>query len=324
MKSGIRLLEASGASFTMLDEWEHQSKALMTGVVPSGKDDEWAGRLARASTRQACRKCSLREAGSNCILGKDIVDRVSKVFCLPITRGDREYGLVNFFFLAPVTIIESKRRNLNFLSEHAKLALENHYQMRHGAAALSHLESSRAKKDFKSSVSNITDAIKSGLNIKSVLLWSPPGNEYDIAAMLLYSVSTDKDELGAFGNDDLAVELWQDILKTGRPILRDFDDEQGKSVRLLVVPIEGTTKSPIGMMVCVYDSSNRNLSDHMPAFKLAAQSISTILQSIQLVDQMEYRAARDERIRLARGGSRWLGADPRLFKNPNRTNAQLS
>ena len=77
MKSGMRLLEASGASFTMLDEWEHQSEALMIGVVPSGKDDEWAGRLAHASTRQACRKCSLREAGSNCILGKDIVDRVS-------------------------------------------------------------------------------------------------------------------------------------------------------------------------------------------------------------------------------------------------------
>jgi len=68
----------------------------------------------------------------------------------------------------------------------------------------------------------------------------------------------------------------------------------------LVFPIEGTTKSPIGMMVCVYDSSNQNFFDHMPAFKLAAQSISTILQSIQLVDQMEYRAARDERIRLAR------------------------
>ncbi len=301
MRTGIRLLDASGASFTMLDEWEQQSEALTVGVVPSGKDDEWTSRLMHASTRQACRKCIIRESGTECILGKDIVDGVSKVFCLPITRGEREYGLVNFFLLAPVTISESKKRNLLLLSEYAKLALENRHQMKHGAAALSHLESSRAKKEFTSSVLKIIDAIKLELKIKSVMLWSPPGNEYDIANKLLSSSSSDTAKIGAIGNDDLAMNLWEDAIKMNRSFSRDFDDDQGKRESLLVFPIEGTARSPIGMMVCAYDdSSSRNFSEHLPVLKLAAQSISAILQSFLLVGQMEYRAARDERFRLAR------------------------
>lgn len=300
MRTGVRLLDASGASFTMLDEWEQQPEASTIGVVPSGKDDEWTSRLVHPSTRQACRKCSLREAGAECILGKDIVDRVSKVFCQPIARGEREYGLVNFFFRAPVTISELKKQNLRLLSAYAKLALENQLQMKHGAAALNHLESSRAKKDFTSSVSKITDAIKLELNIKSVIFWSPPGNEYDVAAKLLASLSIVTDEIGAFGNDDLAMELWRELSKTNRSFSRSFDDDQGSRIGLLVIPIEGTTNKPVGMMVCAYDSACQDSSHELPMLNLAAQSISTILRNTLLVEQMEYRAARDERFRLAR------------------------
>lgn len=300
MRTGIRVLDASGASFTMLDEWEQHSEALTIGVVPSGNDGEWTSRLAHASTRQACRKCSSREAGAECILAKDIVDQVSKVICLPVKRGEKEYGLVSFFFLAPVAIGELKKRNLRLLSEHAELALENQLRMEHGAAALNHLESSRAKKEFKAIVSNISDAIKREFNIKSVEFWSPPGNEYDIAAKLLSSVSTNNGEKGAIGNDDLAMELWQDVLKTNQSFSQTSDDDQGKRIGLLVVPIEGEPRSPIGMMVCAYDLSSGKVSDHLPMLKIAAQSISTILQNTLLVDQMEYRAARDERFQLAR------------------------
>ncbi len=148
MKSGISLLDAAGASFTRLNEWEPQSEVLTMGVVPSGKEDEWTDRLTRVSTRQACRRCSLREAGSECILGKDIVNRLSKVFCLPIMRSEREFGLVNFFFVTPVVVSETQKRNLRLLSEFANFALENHFQMKRGAAALNHLESSRTINRF--------------------------------------------------------------------------------------------------------------------------------------------------------------------------------
>lgn len=300
MRSGIGLLGASGASFTTLDEWEQQTETLTIGVVPSGKDDDWPSRLVHASTRQACRNCNSREAGSDCILGKDIVGHVSKVFCLPIKRGDRDFGLVNFFFLAPVTVDELQKWNLYLLSEYAKLALENHHQMKQGVAALHHLELSRAKKEFTSFVLDITEDIKRELNVKSVTLWGPPGEEHDFASKLLSSSFMDREEIGLVNVTDFVMELWHDLMKSNRPFSRDFDDAQGKRVSLLVVPIEGATKSPIGMMVCGCDSPGRNIINQLPIFKLAALSIGTILQSIQLVDQMEYRAARDERFRLAR------------------------
>jgi signal transduction histidine kinase len=300
MRTGLGLLDATGSSFTMLDEWEQQSEALIMGVVPSGTGDEWTNRLVHASTRQACRKCSLREAGAECILGKDIIDPVSKIFCLPIMRGEREYGLVNFFFPAQVAIGGLQKRNLHLLSEYAKLALENQLQIKHGVAALNHLESSRAQKKFKSSVSNIIDAIRRELNIKSVILWSPPDNEYDIASMLFISIPDGKEESIAFGNDDLARELWQEVLKTNQPIARDFDYDHDKKNSLIAIPVDGETGSPIGMVICVYDSYGGNFSDHLPMLKIAAKSISIVFQNTLKIDETKYRAARDERFRLAR------------------------
>jgi two-component system nitrate/nitrite sensor histidine kinase NarX len=96
------------------------------------------------------------------------------------------------------------------------------------------------------------------------------------------------------------MELWQVLLKTNQPSFREMDMDQGNRIGLLVIPIEGTTISPIGMMVCAYDSDKRDISHHLPMLNLAARSISTILRITMLVDQMEYRAARDERLRLAR------------------------
>jgi two-component system nitrate/nitrite sensor histidine kinase NarX len=300
MKTGINLLDATGASFTKLEEWEPQSETLTMGVVPSGKDDEWTSRLSHASTRQACRNCSLREAGAGCILGKDIVDRLSKVFCLPIMRGDKEYGLVNFFFYAPVIVSELKKQNLRLLSGFAHLALESNLRMRQGTAALNRLESSQTTKDFTISVINISDAIKRELNLKSVMLWSPPGNEYDVAGRFLFSSSDNPEELGVVGNHYPVKELWQDLLNSSQSFSREIDDDQGTKIGLSVIPIEGMTNSPIGMLVCSYDSAGRDCSHRIPMLNLASRSISAILRTWKLVDQMEYRAARDERFRLAR------------------------
>jgi two-component system nitrate/nitrite sensor histidine kinase NarX len=300
MKSGISLLDAAGASFTRLDEWEPQSEVLTMGVVPSGKEDEWTGRLTRASTRQACRRCSLREAGSECILGKDIVDRLSKVFCLPIMRSEREYGLVNFFFVAPVIISEIKKRNLHLLSKYANLALENHFQMRHGTAALNHLESARTKDDLIFSLTDISDTIRKEKNFKSVIIWSPTTDEYDISANLLVSSSKGAEAIDVIAIEGLATELWHELKSAKRSFSKDVESDQGTKIGVIVIPIEGLAKDPIGMMVCASDSASRDFSREIPMLNLAARSISAILRAWTMVAQVEYRAARDERFRLAR------------------------
>jgi two-component system, NarL family, nitrate/nitrite sensor histidine kinase NarX len=300
MKTGSRVLDSTGASFTRLDEWELPSEALTMGSVPSGKDDDWPSRLGHASTRQACRRCSLREAGAECILGKDVVDQVSKVFCLPIERGEREYGLVNFFFTAPAAISELKKQDLRLLSEYAGFALENLFQMRRGTVALHHLESSRAKKDFTSSLRNISEAIRRELNFNSVAFWGPRGNEEDVAARLLTSALNDTDGISVVGDETLAMELWRELLKTNQSFIREVDLDQGRRIGLWVIPIEATPKVPIGMMLCAYESADRDFSHQVPMLNLAARSIGAILRTAMLAEQLEYQAARDERYQLAR------------------------
>ncbi len=300
MKFGISLLDAAGASFTRLDEWEPQSEVLTMGGVPSGKEDEWTGRLTRVSTRQACRRCSLREAGSECILGKDIIDQLSKVFCMPIMRSEREYGLVNFFFVTPVIISEIKKRNLGLLSEYANLALENNHRMRKGTTALNHLEFARTKNEIISSLTQISDAIKKEMNFKSIIVWSPTRDEFDLSASLLASSSKDTEAIDVVGIEGLATELWHELRSVKRSFSKDVEIDQGTKIGVIVIPIVGLAKDPIGMMVCASDSASRNFSQEIPMLNLASRSIGAILRAWTLFTQVEYRAARDERFRLAR------------------------
>ncbi len=97
------------------------------------------------------------------------------------------------------------------------------------------------------------------------------------------------------------MELWHELLRTKWSFSKDLEIDQGKKIGVMVIPIEGLAKSPIGMMVCASDDSiNRDYSRQIPMLNLAAQSISAVLRAWTMVDQLEYRAARDERFRLAR------------------------
>jgi two-component system nitrate/nitrite sensor histidine kinase NarX len=300
MRTGLRLLNADGASFIDFNEWKTQPEALTMGIVPSTGDGDWKSRLAYPGTRQVCRMCSLREAGAGCVLGEDVKNPFLKVYCLPIMSGENEYGLVNFFFTDPVEIRESDKKYLRLLTDNAEMALENLHVRERGTAALTHLDSSQSKNEFKSLIENLSLGLKHELNILSVIFWLPSENEGDYAAKLLSSAIDGVKVLDEIGNKGLAMELWQEVLETNRPFYREVIDDLKGNIGLLVVPISGLIEKPIGMMVCTYDVVKHDLLPLLPVLRFLGQNIYALLQVILLADQMEYRAARDERFRLAR------------------------
>jgi two-component system, NarL family, nitrate/nitrite sensor histidine kinase NarX len=297
MKTGLNFLGAAGASFTSFEEWKSPLLVRSIGEVPSGVYDEWISRLSHPATRQACRKCKSREAETGCILNQDISNPYLKVFCLPIHEGQREYGLINFFFHFPVAIGESKRKFLRTLSDHSDSALGSIHLWERGNSTFQHLESSIARKDFSSYLADLSKKIAKELHFKSVLYWAPASTEDALASGFLES---SVDVLNPLA-DSLIQDLWLVAMETGQAFTRKaVSTKNGEKIGITVIPIAEPTEIPIGMMICTFDDYRHVTIQHAPLLQVIAQDIALILHSFRFTNQLEYRVSKQERFNLAR------------------------
>ena len=297
MKTGLNFLGAAGASFTSFEEWKSPLSIGSMGEVPSGVYDEWIGRLSHPATRQICRKCKSREAEAGCILSQDISNPYLKVFCLLISEGQREYGLINFFFHFPVAISESKRNFLRTLSDQSDSALRSIRLWERGDSAFQYLEASITRKDFSSYLADLSKKIADELHFKSVFYWVPEITEDAMASAFL---DNSVDELNPL-EDSLFQDLWLAVLETRQPFSRKIvSGENMQEVGITVIPIAEATKIPIGMLICIFDGSNNGAHQFTPLLQVIAQDIAMILRSFRFTNQLEYRVSKQERFHLAR------------------------
>ena len=97
MRTGCDLLGAEGCAFVPFNEWKQSMPALKYGEADFLQNEGWQKRLSTPATRHACRSCEAKQAGTECVLLKDIAD-VKNVYCVALRCGGREIGMINFFF----------------------------------------------------------------------------------------------------------------------------------------------------------------------------------------------------------------------------------
>jgi two-component system, NarL family, nitrate/nitrite sensor histidine kinase NarX len=297
MKTGLNFLGAAGASFTSFEEWKSPLSIRSIGDVPSGVYDEWINRLSHPATRQACRKCKSREAGAGCILNQDISNPYMKVFCVPISEGQREYGLINFFFHFPAEIGDSKRKFLHALSDQSASALRSIRLWEQGNAPLHYLESSIARKDFSCYLENLSNKIANELHYKSAFYWVPESSEDALASAFLDNSVGELD----FMEDSLIQELWLVIMESRQPFTRKaVTTKNREKIGIMVIPIAEPTEIPIGMMICTIEDYKHVTIQNVPLLQVIAQDIAMILRSFRFTNQLEYRVSKQERFNLAR------------------------
>ena len=297
MKTGLNFLGAAGASFTSFEEWKSPLAIRSTGEVPSGAYDEWISRLSHPATRQACRKCRSRQAEAGCVLNQDISNPTLKVFCLPIREGQREYGLINFFFHFPVAIGESKRKFLRTLSDHSDSALRSIRLWERGNSAFQYLESFIARRDFSSYLADLSKKIAKELHFRSVVYWFPESTEEAMASAFH---ENSVDELNPL-EDSQIQDLWQIVLETRQAFTRNVaSSKKGEKIGITVIPIAEPTEIPMGMMICALDGSISGAHLHTPLLQVMAQDLAMILRAFRFTDQLEYRVSKQERFHLAR------------------------
>ena len=117
MKVSTDLLNAEGCAFVPFNEWGQSVPPLKYGKAAFLQDDNWQARLSAPVTRQTCRICERKQAGSECILLQEPVDAKS-IFCIGLRCGGREIGMISYFFSALLQVSDDEH---SFLAEMVRL-----------------------------------------------------------------------------------------------------------------------------------------------------------------------------------------------------------
>jgi two-component system, NarL family, nitrate/nitrite sensor histidine kinase NarX len=106
------LTGALASSFVPLDELGEPLSAIVHGSLPQPILKAWAEHLASQLVRKTCGKCQElhADAGQVCPLLQGPFADAFSVYCLPMTRGQRAYGLLNIYF-GPHTELSPETRN---------------------------------------------------------------------------------------------------------------------------------------------------------------------------------------------------------------------
>ncbi|MFL7867346.1 MAG: sensor histidine kinase [Anaerolineales bacterium] len=117
MRVSVDLLDAIGSAFVPFNEWQRSVPPLKHGEAVFLGHTDWQTRLSAPATRQACRICEKRQAGSECVLLQEPAD-VRDIFCIALRSGGREIGVISYFFSAPRQISADQHQ---FLAEMVRL-----------------------------------------------------------------------------------------------------------------------------------------------------------------------------------------------------------
>ncbi len=118
MRTGSRLLEAEAATFVPFAEWRSALKPLTLGPAPLPPE-----RTALPAVRYQCRTCATLHGGEACQL-IHALETPANVWCLPLEKGGRRLGVVNFFLRPGAAPSSADNETLRRLQSDAWLALE--------------------------------------------------------------------------------------------------------------------------------------------------------------------------------------------------------
>lgn len=314
--SGLLTLRASAASFVPYDEWGQSLPALFQGKVPETALQSWASRLSSPQTRQMCKSCTSTHGGPGCILIPLDADPSTNVCCFPLHSGEREVGVLNFFFDSEIALDPDARGFVVESVRAAGQALQNLRERDQEIAALRYLQTASApKSELPVLLRSLLDNVHKALDVDFALLYLPDGlpGHVDSAAPLLLTELTDVAQAEASTATEGSVEvsavpdlaflegIWKSVLSSGQSLSLENVALNKREMwkALLAVPLIWQTESPVGVLV-LGSHSNQTFAQRQALLETLAGQAALLIQNASLMAQVEYQAVVDERARLAR------------------------
>ncbi len=294
-------LSACGASFVPYDEWGQSLPALFQGHVPETALQSFASSLSAPQTRQQCKNCQVLHGKPGCVLIPLGTESPASVHCFPLHSGEREVGVINFFFERENDLDAEQRGFVTESVRAAGQALENLRARDQEIAALRYLQTASApKSDLPLLLNSLLENVEKALDVDFALLYLPGGTPGEInAGPLLLTKSRSET-----ADPDLPFleGVWKSVLASGKSLaLENVTMNQREMWKgLLAVPLIWQDAPPVGVLLLGSNSTQAFAQRHQVLLETLAGQAALLIQNARLMVQVEYHAVVDERTRLAR------------------------
>jgi two-component system nitrate/nitrite sensor histidine kinase NarX len=312
------------ASFVPLDERRQPLTAINYGEIPSSLTNAWVEYLASPAVRQRCEACGnhgiltqtcpLLEAP----MAEDFQpSRPVEIYCLPIRRGEREFGILNLYLPEGHSLDADAQVFLQAMLDETSLALESVRLRRREITTLSQLQAASQRDDLSTLLSHFLDNVRETLKADFAYL--------DLAAR---EVSQPEIKLvsGEIPSQARPVieGLIQGIVTTSRPILLgnvaglpnglptglasefSLESKPGENAgtsdirALLLAPLNTQDGNPMGAIVVGSSRQQGFNQRQLDLLQSLASQVALVVKNSQLLAELEFKSMMGERSRLAR------------------------
>lgn len=296
----VDLTGADGAAFIPLDEHGQPQTALSHGELPVEAKDAWVEYLASPRVRERCEACELKDKPgrpADCPLLEGPFTDVVELLCLPVRRGEREFGVASIFLSDGERLDERTLVFLRAVIDETALGLEGVQLRRRELAALRQIQVLRQKTDLSALLRDLLENVHRTLEADFAMMVVPKTDAYQSKIDLA---------LGDFLSQarPFVDGILQDVMASGKPVL--LGDVAGDPVStpglrsLMAAPLISSERLVVGA-ISVGTRRVRGFHHRQLALlQTVAGQVALVVQNASLMAELEYQTMIQERTRLAR------------------------
>jgi two-component system nitrate/nitrite sensor histidine kinase NarX len=298
LQISVDLADASGAAYVPLDEHGQPLASVRRGDLPFPAIGDWLEYLASPAVRESCKACETHtslHSSIECPLLKGPYSEAIGLYCYPLRRGGREYGMLNLFLSDPANLDSDDQAFLRALIDETALALEGVRLRRREMNALRQMQAARQKTDWVSLLHSLVEDVYATLE-----------SDFGLAVVKDQDESMTRIVLGEYPEhaQPFIDGVVQSVLATGEPVMVGDvtgDPSLEPGVRsLMATPLLAPDGTRLGALLV----GNRGAEGFHPRqfslLQTIASQVALIVQNAALMAELEYQAMIAERTRLAR------------------------
>ena len=304
LRLSVDSVGAVGASFVPLDEHSQPMASVNYGDIDTPVADAWVEYLASPAVRHRCGECqNYRSLAVSCpmlkgpVFGGPEAPDVEGLYCLPLRRGDREFGVLNLFMPKDRPLDHQSQVFLRAMVDETSLALEGVRLRRREIEALRQLQDLHQRSDLKEVLGVFLEDVRDTLQADfAMLMLQQTGGENAPVSLTSGNIPVE--------SRPILSGLVQGVLTSEKPILLgDVSGEPGVSQQiraLMIAPLHPPDGETIGV-IFVGSLRKQSFSQRQLALlRTISGQLALVIENIQSMSEIEYKTIMAERTRLAR------------------------
>ncbi len=301
LELSLTVIPAVGSSLIRVDEHGQRIQAMHMGDLRSEVYEAWVAHLTGGEAHQMCMRCSVHwsDDPASCPLLSPLQEamQIKKVHCLPLSRGNQEYGKLNIYLGDVGLPSEREKILLDAMGREISMALESQRLRSRELETLYRLQQARKQRSLQDTLTNVLDHTGKAMEVDggALFLADKSGNELT----LLTEIGQTLD-----GVHKLVRGLAGGALQAKTPlVIHDLEHDIGENTpgSLLIAPLQASAgQEALGSLVLWASETDHFTRRHTRLLGTVASQMALLVDNHQLYVQARSRAALAERARLSR------------------------